>query len=163
MEALQTWAFSVCAAMVACGIAQIVLPKGSMEKVFRITVSIFFLCCLLSPILLRGPALEIEVQAYAQEEIVQRAEKLQQEAILQTQQMAQKEIRQIIEEKLADMGINARDITINISSGGQQETEMLEIELLLNKADEMAHHKIVQELEKTLGVVVHVRYTGGEG
>ena len=55
MEGIKQWAFSVCAAMVACGLCQMLLPKAGMEKIFRMTVSIFFLCCLLSPIVLQNP------------------------------------------------------------------------------------------------------------
>ena len=163
MESLQAWAFSVCSSMVACGLAQMILPKGSMQKIFQVTVSVFFLCCLLSPIVLRAPELRVEAQTYTQEEIERRAEKTQEVARMQSQRVVQKEIRQIIAEKLADMGINARDITINISSDERQKEEIWEVTLLLSKTDETKHRKIVQELEKALGVAVHVRYTGEEG
>ena len=52
MEAVRQWAFGLCAAAVACALAQLVLPGAGMQRVFRITCSVFFLCCLLSPVAL---------------------------------------------------------------------------------------------------------------
>lgn len=163
MEAVKTWAFSVCAAMVACGLAQMVLPRGSMEKVFRMTVSVFFLCCLLSPVVLRDPGLRIEVREYAQQDIDRRAQRLADEAAAQAGTGAEGELRKIIAEKLAGMGINYRDITINMNISGQSAPEAIQVDILLDKAHEREHREIHDALEEALGVQVRLGYAGGEG
>lgn len=50
MQAVQSWAMSVCLAALAAGIAGVLAPKGNLEKIYKFAVSLFFLCCLLVPL-----------------------------------------------------------------------------------------------------------------
>lgn len=50
MESLKAWGMTVCFAALAAGMANIVAPKGNLEKSFRFAVSLFFLCCVLVPV-----------------------------------------------------------------------------------------------------------------
>ena len=69
MEEIRQWAFGICAAAVACGLTQMILPKSSMQRVFGITSSVFFLVCLLSPVALVPLTLDITTQEEFQQEI----------------------------------------------------------------------------------------------
>ena len=51
MDTVRQWAMSLCMAAVAGAAAQIILPEGSLQKVFKVAFSVFFLCCLFSPVL----------------------------------------------------------------------------------------------------------------
>lgn len=50
MDALKSWGLAVCFAALAAGIAAIITPSGKMEKMFKLTISLFFLCCILVPL-----------------------------------------------------------------------------------------------------------------
>lgn len=163
MDAIKQWAFSICAAMVACGLAQMVLPNSGMEKIFRTTVSVFFLCCLLSPVFLRVPSLQIELQESTRSDIEQRAARLTGEVERQAADTAGSELRKIVEEKLAQMGINYLDIAININTNGQSAEDAAQVDILLDAAQEAGHGALQAELAQALGVDIRLQYveTGG--
>ena len=51
MDNVRTWALSLCVALVAGGVCHLLLPNKSMEKIFQLVASSFFLCCVLAPFL----------------------------------------------------------------------------------------------------------------
>ena len=158
MEAIKQWVFSVCAAMVACGLMQTLLPKSNMEKIFSLTVSVFFLCCLLSPLLLRAPQLRIEVEEYSAQDMQQRLERLGKIVEMQTQGTIRQNLYEIIEEKLSEMGIKHHGVTINITTNGQNAGQPESASILLEKQWESRHEKLQRELESMLGLAVHLAY-----
>ena len=158
MEAIKQWVFSVCAAMVACGLMQTLLPKSNMEKIFSLTVSVFFLCCLLSPLLLRAPQLRIEVEEYSAQDMQQRLERLGKIVEMQTQGTIRQNLYEIIEEKLSEMGIKHHGVTINITTNGQNAGQPESASILLEKQWESRHEKLQRELESMLGLTVHLAY-----
>lgn len=158
MEGVRQWAFSVCTAMVACGIAQLVMPKSNMEKMFRVTVSVFFLCCLLSPVVIRSPDLLIQVEEYSREEIEARAAKLTAVVDAQSQSEAKAQVEKIIADKLVKMGIKYRSITININTNGQSGQEIESVDIELDVQHERDHEKILAALRGEMGLKIRLGY-----
>jgi len=158
MDAIRQWAFSLCSAMVACGLAQMLLPKSNMEKVFRVSVSVFFLCCLLSPLVLQNPELRIEIVDYSQADIEARAQKLAGVVEDQSDEAIRQSLEKIVEQKLQEKGIKDTGITIHITTNGQHDSEEPVVEILLGRAYEAEHERIHTELETELGVEVRLGY-----
>lgn len=50
MDAVRSWAMSVCLAALAAGIAGMLAPRGNLEKILKFAVSLFFLCSVLVPL-----------------------------------------------------------------------------------------------------------------
>lgn len=50
LDSIKDWAFSICAASICGTMMNIILPKGDLQKIFKTVYSVFFLCCILSPI-----------------------------------------------------------------------------------------------------------------
>ncbi len=50
MESLADWAISLCAAGIAVFLCEILLPDGSMMKIFKIAAAVFFLSAILAPL-----------------------------------------------------------------------------------------------------------------
>lgn len=161
MEGLKQWAFSVCAAMVACGICRMLIPSSGMEKMFRTTVSVFFLCCLLSPMVFQVPALRIELENDSQQQIQERAERLQSEAENQAGAAANRDMMKIIGEKLDQMGIKYHGITININENGQSLSSPGTIEILLSTDYERQQTAVRGELADAFGLDVELQFTTG--
>lgn len=159
MEAVRIWAFSICAAMAVCGIALQILPKSGMTGIFKLVVSVFFLCCLLSPLLLRLPAGQAEFSEYSAE--IAREKALQLETVVekQTKISAERRAQKIIGDKLDQMGINYHSIAININTSGQSETGSVTI--LLDKSLEARHTTLQRQLEAVLLMDVNLSYTEG--
>ena len=61
MEIIRQWAVSICFAAVVCAIVMMIVPPGSTEKVFRITVSAFFICCAALPIISNFSDINLEL------------------------------------------------------------------------------------------------------
>lgn len=51
MDGIRSWAFSVCAASICGAVLNIILPEGSTQKIFKTVFCVFFLCCVISPLL----------------------------------------------------------------------------------------------------------------
>jgi hypothetical protein len=49
MEAIKSWAMTICFAAIAAGMAGIIAPSGNLEKIYKFVVSLFFLACVLVP------------------------------------------------------------------------------------------------------------------
>lgn len=50
LDSIKDWAFSICVASICGTMMNIILPKGDLQKIFKTVYSVFFLCCILSPI-----------------------------------------------------------------------------------------------------------------
>ena len=87
MEIIRQWAVSICFAAVVCAVVMMIVPPGSTEKVFRITVSAFFICCAVLPIINNFSDINLELnQSFEQNEDI---------AIDITQKMDEQIIREI--------------------------------------------------------------------
>lgn len=158
MEGLRQWAFSVCVAMVVAGVARMLLPKSGLQKVFGITVSVFFLCCLLSPVAFRLPDFALEVEGATTEEIQRRAAALQETVAGQSQDAAKGAVEKIIVDILEEMGINPISITIHINTGGQSASSVESADIVLPRKQEQNHEIIRRVLSEQLGFSIRLGY-----
>lgn len=51
MESIRDWAFSICVASICGTIMNSILPECDLQKIFKTVYSVFFLCCIISPII----------------------------------------------------------------------------------------------------------------
>jgi len=157
MSVFRDWAFALCAAMAAGGICRMVLPKSSMQRVFGITVSAFFLCVLLSPAIFSVSATRIYIDDAAMPDIRRRADSLTDAVNFQAQQIGLDSVEKIIREELSQMGINGGDAAINIITDGQHAPRRIEI--VLDKEYESEHNRIRERLMNDLGLDIRLGYT----
>lgn len=50
MENIKSWAFSVCCAAVIGTLLNMILPEGSLQRMFKCIFCVFFLCTVLNPL-----------------------------------------------------------------------------------------------------------------
>lgn len=50
MQAITQWAAGVCFAIAAAGICGMLVPQNALGRTFRLILSVFFLCSVLSPL-----------------------------------------------------------------------------------------------------------------
>lgn len=158
MNAVQQWAFSVCAAAVAAGIARMLLPGAGLEKMFTLTVSVFFLCCLLSPLALRDPGLNLDIGGIVWQQSREDGEQLRELADQQALELARNSIHRLIRDKLTQLGINAGEITINITTNGQNNVVIEEVVILLDDRHKSRNSEIRSALREELGLDVQIAY-----
>mgnify|MGYP000102098225 CR=1 FL=1 len=102
MQAITQWAAGICFAIAAAGICGMLVPQNASGKTFRMLLSVFFLCSVLSP--LRScsqpelPAVDAPPEQLA-EEISQQLEKQLTDRI--AQQLAEQAEPPLTEEQAA--------------------------------------------------------------
>lgn len=157
MEAVRQWAFGLCAAAVACALAQLVLPGAGMQRVFRITYSVFFLCCLLSPVALAPGDLRLAAGRQAVLGQVE-ARSQQLEASLQASALAlaRENLRLAAGEKLAQLGVEGGKISVDVHAQGEGGISISGCELRLPEGYADRAQEIEVALEAYLGVPVGI-------
>ncbi|MEM1483831.1 stage III sporulation protein AF [Oscillospiraceae bacterium PP1C4] len=158
MDTIRQWAFGICAAAIACALAQLILPKSSMQRIFNITSSVFFLGCLLSPIAFAPITLDIAAQDEVNRKIAQKSEQLSSAMEEQTQENASESIRLAAIKTLEEMGISAQKIYINVHDDGENGISISECEVELDSSYFPRHEEIRKALMEKLGVNVLMGY-----
>ena len=159
MEWIRQWAGALCCAAVAAGAAGIAAPGGSMNRMFRRVLGVFFLCCVVSPFSgaeLREFSFSAEEWMPQQQEITQAVEDRERELFFQT---AEEKLARIVSEKLNQMGITGAAVIVYIN---ENKTEILPedivLEAVLPQEYEPMHEEICRRLEYELGITVRVGY-----
>ncbi len=120
MEIIKQWALSLCVAAVAGAAAEMILPEGSLQKVFKITFSVFFLCCLFSPAL-ANVKLDMSYSETALTETESLAGELESSVNRQITDSAAASVEKLAQKELEAMGIfsakTAADINIAEDGG----------------------------------------------
>jgi len=129
-----------------------------MEKTFRFVVSVFFLAILLSPVAIRFPSLMIDLPLHTQVEIERRSAHLDEITHQQALRIAQGQLRQIVSEKLSQMGINAHSIAINFTTNPQGEILLESVAITLDEAHRESEASLASYLESELGGRVWLHY-----
>ncbi|MBS6936499.1 MAG: hypothetical protein KH155_05740 [Clostridium sp.] len=102
MQAITQWAAGICFAIAAAGICGMLVPQNALGKTFRMLLSVFFLCSVLSPLRscsqLELPAVDTPPEQLA-EEISQQLEEQLTDRI--AQQLAEQAELPLTEEQAA--------------------------------------------------------------
>ena len=162
MDSIREWGYSLCAAAIACGIIQILIPNAGAGKVMRMTVSVFFLCCLFSPFVLQMPELEPVPFSSAQQKAEEIASQLNQNQEEQTLLHAEKELCSQTEEYLKEIGIFSSKIEISIHAVDKSRIEISEVKVILKESDRNREEEAVQQIEDLLGKKPEIQYEGDE-
>lgn len=117
MDAVRQWAFSLCAAAMACAVIELLLPGISLAKMTRLALSVFFLCVLIQPL---GP------EAYRGEislktgHGMEQAEEYAAEISGRIGEELSGSVRSVVEEELASMGLSPAEYELEIGLESEQ-------------------------------------------
>jgi hypothetical protein len=157
MQVINSWAFSLCAALAVSGLALQIMPKSNLAGVFKLVVSMFFLCCLLMPVAIRLPVERYSLEAYSERAASEKAGEL--EALAEKQAMAQagENLEKIIAAKLQGMGIKHHAITINIDVNGQSD-KPVSADIALDERHRPEQERISSALREELDIGLNLKY-----
>ena len=162
MDGIREWGYSLCAAAIACGMIQVLIPNAGAGRVMRMTVSVFFLCCLFSPLVLRVPELAEIPQSTAQakaDEIARRLAEGQEERAIGR---AQEDLRREARDSLEEIGIFHSKIQITIHAVDKSRIEISELILVLQESDREREGEAVQRIKDLLGEAPDIQYERNE-
>jgi hypothetical protein len=133
MEMVYQWTSGICLAAAAVGLCYFITPKSGLGRVFRMLLSLFFLCTVLSPLREFPLHFPNRLLQRAQE----RAEQISQQTQTRSRQAACEVVREQIETELrnflAEEGITPVQISIDIVQ--QEGSDQVFLTLLLDCQD----------------------------
>lgn len=151
MEAIKDWALAVCVAAVAGSLAHLAVPAGSTQKVYKITISMFFLCCMLSPILTGLPDGAFSPE-FSQPETEYRTEALSSAMEQQIQTSFESSVRQLVQQELGAIGVQAEEIFINVNTDAQGGILITEMAVHLNAQHQSRAAEIETVIAEKIGL-----------
>ena len=162
MEALKGWALAVCAAAVAGSLARMAAPSGATEKLMSLTVSLFFLCALLSPALVGiiGEDFSPFPEAGAQTELNTGA--LEEEMQRQVERSFISTMQKAVRAALGELEVTPREILINVNTGGQDGISIREVRVTLDQVYSVKQEEIVIALTEAMGQKPVLLFVGVE-
>lgn len=114
MEELKQWALMCCAAILAGGIATLLLPPGSSAKAGKTAVSFFLLSCLILP--LRELQGDFSLQLERSEALSQQwQETLTQDTEELSYSLAKGHILELIRARLEQLGLTAQKLDVEFT------------------------------------------------
>ena len=166
MDLVDRWVFTICCGAALCGVVSVLLPSKGMEKLMRMVLGLFMLCCFLLPAGLELDLAELEPPeaASAMEEAAQRATH---HFLQDTLSRSQEELRRLAGKELEESGINEKDIQIYIEADegtGHQAGDLpsLTARVILPASAKQREQELRELLEKKLDIPVQLTCDGEE-
>jgi stage III sporulation protein AF len=155
MDAVRSWATTVCLAALIAGIAGMIAPSGKLEKVYKFAVSLFFLCCLLIPIFsLKNIALGSINLPQTQNDSA--SSSLQGAVDSQAQQVAEDNISQLVKNCCTGCGVTPLAIHITVENINEKMSVQF-AEVVLKSSDMGQGDKIKKAAMNNLGIDVKIK------
>ena len=156
MDSLKAWAVTICFAALAAGLANIIAPKGNMEKVYKFAVSLFFLCCVLTPLFhLKGISLQMNIQTQTQSQL--QSGTLQKTVDAQKLAQAESGVSELITQACKDNGVTPLNVSVKAAMGSDGAISISGAEITLKKADFSQKDVIAASVKEKLSLDITVK------
>ncbi len=140
MADLKLWAISLCAAALAGAIMHMIVPNTSLEKMMRLVIGVFFLSCIISPVLARLPDLDLGASGKAEQQVVQI-----QEGLLRTiDGQVDSQMKAVVRTLLMQKGIAPENISFEYNTADKNRISISQIDVMLSP-EYTAHEAEIRE------------------
>ena len=160
MDMIRQWALSICVTVVAATIFSMLIPNGSMEKVVRFAVSLFFLVSLLSPFIGGRIDWNIDFNTEAMEQ--QDTVPLQESIDRQMTTIVENRLEASVTQLLAGIDVEPEKIEIQVNVGEDNSICISRLVLRLGQKDQNKGREASDLLKKEVGVTPEISYTQTE-
>lgn len=147
MDFIREWAFSICITLIATSLFSLLAPKGSMEKILKFTISLFFLNCLVTPFIVNPPKINFDI-----DQVDPRNESSNYDVVTKTNEqflsITKKNIEKTLSGILVSNNINCKKIEININISQDKSIFISSIDILLDKSYIMMDNQIKELIKK---------------
>ena len=157
MDGIRSWAITLCFAALAAGMAGIIAPKGNMEKVFKFTVSLFFLCCILVPVFnLKHINLNIQIPDTSKKVTYN----MQDEIKKQVSEESEKKIKDLVEDSFQKTGVEPRSITVDVDVSQDGSYQVKSIKAVIKHEYMKYKESLINTIKNDYGLDIEI--TEGE-
>lgn len=159
MEAIRQWAFTVCVAAVIIGVLYAFVPRsGGMQKLFNLAATAFFLCCLLSPVLLNFALPEIDL-APAETLAQQNAEQVSNTLNMQAIGLFGTQVQEIVTETVRSLDIKPNSVEVFVNINEDDSIFISEIKIGLAQRYQPREDEVIAAVKTQTGIDPQVYYT----
>ncbi len=150
MDWIRGWATAICMGALAAALAQMLAPSGALQKIFKVAVAAFFLCCFLSPFFDTDslPTLSLPKQPVSVEES---AQNLKEEMHRQLQNQVEVRLKQLSMDALQEIGIIPEKILIHMDTGADDSISIKQIDVVLKDEDRKQKGSVRSAIQEALG------------
>ena len=120
MDGLRQWGIGLCAACLVAAIANQLVVQGRLQKIYRVVLSVFFLACLFSPLLVQNGTLRFSISDSSETLMQQTADALEEQQQLMATQLAVANIQTVVGSFLEQQGVTAQEITVQLEQHEDQ-------------------------------------------
>ena len=153
MTAVKSWTLLICIVSIISTLLEMLLPKGQMEKIFKVVLSIFILCALLIP--LKDLSANINFNN-KKDNFVKEENKLKNIVENQMKLSSEANLKSNIKKFLNRKNINPEKIKIIMDTDNNNCISIKKIEVYLSEGDKDKKDIIKNELEKSLDLKADV-------
>ena len=160
METIKNWAFSISFAAVVSTIIQMLIPKGNLEKVVKITLSVFMLSIIFSPVLLDADfkiqyndSFKIEIDDYTRE--------LENEMSKMIETQLSQQIEQLILTQISNLDIEVKEVEVVVSAENANTAEVVAVEIILGEEYKIKDTELRYHIKKIVDCETTIVYCKG--
>lgn len=159
MDWLRNWALAAGCAAIAGGLALTLSPESGVQRVLKLVMSAFFLCCLIVPLGTDPPDFSPGAELRSKEMTQKVADELQAAIDDRISSEAGAEIEREIIKNLEDLGLIPLSAKIYIvTDRSNQASTSIMAEIVLDQKYSNRHDELVAYLKNKLGVDVRLGY-----
>lgn len=158
METVKAWAISICMASLAGTVAHFLSPSGSVQRIFKVVISVFFITVMIYPIVgLSADEIGDAIDGYTyHDSYVDNAEQIAD--IVLEQSVSQ--IKSAVGDILQGLEIKDYEISVNTDINEDESIVISRIEVVIGEEYRGKTQEIYTELKKSVDCEIDV-YIGG--
>ena len=158
MEAIKSWAFSISTAVVVSTIMQMLVPKGNLEKVVKISLSVFMLSIIFSPFLI-DVEFKIQSEDSFKSEIGDYTQALELEMSEMIESQLSRQIEELIVVQLSGIGVHKSEVDVLIKAENTNTAEVIAVEVKLDEEYKIKDPDIRYQIKNIVDCQTTVVYT----
>lgn len=162
METVKSWVFSFCTTAVVATLVHMMVPKGNMEKILKITVRMFLISALVSPLIVNAD-LDITDDISFDFQTEYYTEMFREETNRLIEQELSKQVESMIVEALAEIDIYPEKVEVFIISPDEKTAEIEEVKIELNQHYKIRDTDIRYKISRIVESTISVNYTEDNG
>ncbi len=157
MELIKNWALSVCTVAIVITVAQILIPKGNVNKTLEMVLRIFLLSVLVSPILF-DVDFKVTVKENFQKEIERYSQSLESDMNSMLEDELALQIEEMIRAQLSEIDVTANEIEVKVVAVGNKEAEIENVSVRLNSTYKIKETDIRYVIAKIVRCEINIKY-----
>ncbi len=153
MDGIRAWSAAVCIAALGCSAVQLLAPKNSTGKLFRLIATTFFICCMMLPLLRWQSFAELDIGGLPEEVT---AKLLEDTVTGQLHKQIKETVTVMAEECLAARGVTAEKIEVTTDTSADGGIYIQQVTITVDKQTVPNAKSAGEVLSEQLGTAVTV-------